>query len=480
MSHIEEKLFDCSVCKVFKKKKCTHEKRLTGEKPYDCKVCGKDFSHKGDLTRHLRIHTGEKPYRCMTCGKSFAHKSNLTQHLRRHTGEKPFECSDCGKTFSRKAGLTQHIRLHTGENPFECYYCKKSFPRKGSLISHIWHHNGDWPLRCSYCNKGFGDQHHLVIHERIHTGERPYACNTCKKTFADKSILARHVKLHEVSVFSGEESPCNKNNRITCDICTEQTPCKCQERGKYFRSCRTLKQHIKQQETTELHLEKTEEDHYGTGDSQPLDSLMVIHKEANLEYGFRQLSIDPTKSTEICSLQNKTSTQNNHRLQLHNQSEYQASGPETCTKVESAPLYEAAEKGIVTLDVKTGCLSKEQCDKILFSSGTVRIRSPSVCWNCTFRTHNRHTMNEAANNDYEWEPENICYDEERKSWSEEHEYETTCSKQGDFQITPVDDDGQLALESSIFNFPDEYHGKKEKEAYIKEELEYFEIAEQSF
>ncbi|XP_063590349.1 zinc finger protein 501-like [Penaeus indicus] len=479
MSHIEENPFGCSVCKVFKKKKCTHEKRFAGEKPYDCKVCGKDFSHKGDLTRHLRIHTGEKPYRCMTCDKSFAHKSNLTQHIRRHTGEKPFECFDCGKTFSRKAGLTQHIRLHTGENPFECYYCKKSFPRKGSLISHIWHHNGDWPLRCSYCNKGFGDQHHLVIHERIHTGERPYACNTCKKTFADKSILARHVKLHEVSGLSGEESPCNKNNRITCDICTEQTPCKCQERGKDFRDCGTLQRHIKQHAAMALHLGRAEEDHYRAGDSQPLDSLMVVSKGANLEYDLGQLSIDPTKSREICSLQDKTRTQNNHGLQLHSKSEYQASGPETaCTKVESAPLCDATEKGIVTLDVKTGCLSKEQCDKILFSSGTVRIRSPSVCCSCTCRTQNRHIIDEAETNDYEWKPDNICYDEGGKSWNAEFEYQTSGSKQSDFQITPVDNDGQL--ESSIFNYPDGYHGKKENEAYIKEELEYFEIADQSF
>ncbi|XP_027227141.2 zinc finger protein 37-like [Penaeus vannamei] len=492
MSHIDERLFECTVYKVFKK--CTNEKRLAGEKPYGCKVCRKDFSHKGDLTRHLRIHTGEKPYRCMTCGKSFAHKSNLTQHLRRHTGEKPYECFDCGKTFSRKAGLIQHIRLHTGENPFECYYCKKSFPRKGSLISHIWHHNGDWPLRCSYCNKGFGDQHHLLIHERIHTGERPYACNTCKKTFADKSILARHVKLHEVSLFSVEESPRNENNRLICDICTEQTPCKCLERGKDFRDYGTLQRHRKQQVPMKFHLERAEEDHCATGDSQPLDSL--INSEAtDLESDLGQLSLDPTKSREICVLQGKANAKNNHRLQSHSQSEYLALGREAPSrkiesapsrkiesapsrKIESAPLYEATEKGIVTLDVKTGCLSKEQCDKILFSSGTVRIRSPSIGCNCTFKLQNGYT-NESEN-DYAWEPDNSCHGEGKESSNVGDNYETAGSKHGDFRFAAGDGDGQLASESSIFNFPDGYHGKRESEAYIKEEFEFFEDTDNNF
>ena len=34
----------------------------------------------------MKIHTGDKPYQCNLCGQAFALKNNLTEHMSIHTG----------------------------------------------------------------------------------------------------------------------------------------------------------------------------------------------------------------------------------------------------------------------------------------------------------------------------------------------------------------------------------------------------------
>ncbi|XP_060913607.1 zinc finger protein 341 isoform X1 [Labrus mixtus] len=59
--------------------------QLKGKGPkLKCNFCDKIFSKNFDLQQHIRSHTGEKPFQCIVCGRAFAQKSNVKKHMQTH------------------------------------------------------------------------------------------------------------------------------------------------------------------------------------------------------------------------------------------------------------------------------------------------------------------------------------------------------------------------------------------------------------
>lgn len=190
---------------------------------YNCKQCGKSLHSPYTYVWHMRIHTGERPFVCDLCGKQFRVSQGLIRHLREtHERIRNFACDLCGRMFATKRNVEEHRRIHTNERPYICDLCGKAFKQKASLFVHNRSHSDLFPFKCTYCAQGFRTKPPLLIHITRHTGEKPYPCDICGRCFRIKYELKRHRLIH-----------------------SDEKPFSCGECGLSFRQKRYLRNHLK-------------------------------------------------------------------------------------------------------------------------------------------------------------------------------------------------------------------------------------------
>ncbi|XP_036380390.1 PR domain zinc finger protein 15 [Megalops cyprinoides] len=289
----DDKTFQCEICSRFfsTNSNLSKHKKKHGEKLYACEICNKMFYRKDVMQDHQRRHivgpkhmkreeleaNGEEgtkyrkePSACPICGKVFSCRSNMNKHLLTH-GDKKYTCEICGRKFFRVDVLRDHIHVHfkdialmdeqeredfikkigisvdesdgnTDEeeaeddpenHKYSCKKCQVTFAKGRDYLKHIMELHKERGYGCIICNRRFALKAtynaHLVIHREqlpdpavqryihpcemcgrifnsignlerhkiIHTGVKSHSCDQCGKSFARKDMLKEHLRVHD-------------------------------------------------------------------------------------------------------------------------------------------------------------------------------------------------------------------------------------------------------------------------------------------
>lgn len=194
----------CEICGYSTKK--THDfkrhqvSKHTNEYCFKCNLCDKGFYTQYEFNEHQNVHTMRRPYQCELCGMDYSRRSSLVLHrIRKHpeTFDASKRCHICNAVYLNKDTLTEHIATHSqGRKKYHCDICGKGLLSRAILKVHERGHTGEKPFDCSYCGRGFSCKKNLSVHIRLHTGERPYSCRFCRKSYTKSSALKSHEKIH--------------------------------------------------------------------------------------------------------------------------------------------------------------------------------------------------------------------------------------------------------------------------------------------
>ncbi|GJQ68111.1 hypothetical protein Trydic_g10706 [Trypoxylus dichotomus] len=135
---------------------------------FNCPICGKIISTKGNLKVHLETHRPKGKYACDICGRIFKTQCNLHRHKEYHEGIQ-FPCNVCGRVYPTNSTLRAHSITHSDLRPHKCPLCDKTFKRNQDLKFHINQHTGARPYQCPYCPKAFASSGNCFSHrKRMH------------------------------------------------------------------------------------------------------------------------------------------------------------------------------------------------------------------------------------------------------------------------------------------------------------------------
>ncbi|XP_054287659.1 zinc finger protein 232-like [Macrosteles quadrilineatus] len=215
-----------------------------------CPVCGREYRHRRDLNRHVRLECINDPsFACNLCSYTCKRKTCTPSSLMTDNTDVMFvegftntsvifgdtnatsvretrnfaaicifqfdsllddkfactvfvyyldpmgrfECPTCNKSYKYKRDLARHRRYECDVTPqFACSECNFSTKQKSSLRQ-MYRELPRSPLMCKTCGKVYKYQRGLTRHERYECGDKKlFACNYCPYRANQKETLKMH------------------------------------------------------------------------------------------------------------------------------------------------------------------------------------------------------------------------------------------------------------------------------------------------
>ncbi|KAK9510220.1 hypothetical protein O3M35_005049 [Rhynocoris fuscipes] len=170
-----------------------------------CSFCDKQFRKNFDLQTHLRSHTGERPFQCIVCGRAFTQKSNVIKHMSTHKvwpkkkATLPsflFEFDTRTQTVDKRLNERRIIAL---QQSFVCQYCPSVLKSYLEWKTHMKTHVSQKVYKCvqDCCGETFTDLDRFLSHVHVHKDESRYTCHLCLAEFASLDALGQHQFSHD-------------------------------------------------------------------------------------------------------------------------------------------------------------------------------------------------------------------------------------------------------------------------------------------
>ncbi len=213
------------------------EKEVSHARTYNCRFCGKSYSHSSSLARHLHVHSdgsslssskgfsklgaSKKSLQCNLCGVRCNGKRLLAIHKKCHKTKRLHTCNTCGKSFNHSSSLSRHRLIH-----------KKGLD---TIVRPLYPTPSPAPIVTQHSfPSGHGTSKRTV--------EKQYQCTQCDRVFSHSAGLSKHQVAHVrqlLNSYTHDKDSLDKSSdlKIRLKLCSRDKPnyytlCKKNKRGK--------------------------------------------------------------------------------------------------------------------------------------------------------------------------------------------------------------------------------------------------------